>query len=179
MKNAEPQSAFAGYRLMIEATDGLTLRQVCAITGLEPSTIQNWIKRGFVASPVQKKYRERQLARILLISVLRESMQIDSIGTLMTYVNGNTEDESDDIISEADLYDRFSAVTKDLKDDLSGIKDIPARVAREKQEYDAPDQNAAERLGNALTVMAYACAAAFCKEKSENLFETIKKENVK
>ena len=35
----------------IRATNGLTLAQVCTITGLEQSTIQNWIKRGWVAIP--------------------------------------------------------------------------------------------------------------------------------
>ena len=96
---------FSVFRPMIQATDGLTLRQVCSITGLEPSTIQNWIKRGFVSHPVEKKYRERQLARILLISALRDCMKIDSIGELLTIVNGDTEDTSDDIISEEQLYD--------------------------------------------------------------------------
>ncbi len=79
----EEGGMFALFRPMIRATDGLTLRQVCSLTGLEPSTIQNWIKRGYVAHPVEKKYRERQLARILLISALRDCMKIDSIGALI------------------------------------------------------------------------------------------------
>ena len=63
---------FSLLRPMIQAADGLTLGQVCSITGLAPATIQNWVKRGFVSRPIQKKYRERQLARILLISSLRD-----------------------------------------------------------------------------------------------------------
>ena len=39
---------FSIFRPMIEAADGLSLGQVCAITGLEYSTVQNWVKRGFV-----------------------------------------------------------------------------------------------------------------------------------
>ena len=62
-------SMFSMLLPIIRAGDGLTLSQVCSITGLEPSTIQNWVKRGYVARPVKKKYRERQLARILMISV--------------------------------------------------------------------------------------------------------------
>lgn len=45
---------FSVFRPMITATDGLTLGQVSALTGLEYSTVQNWVKRGFVAHPVQK-----------------------------------------------------------------------------------------------------------------------------
>ena len=74
---------FAMFRPLIQATGGLSLRQVCSVTGLEASTIQNWIKRGFVSHPAEKKYRERQLARILLISALRGCMKIESIGALL------------------------------------------------------------------------------------------------
>ena len=51
-------SAFELLVPMLNATGGLTLSQVCAITGLEGSTIQNWVKRGLVAKPVDKKYPE-------------------------------------------------------------------------------------------------------------------------
>ena len=64
------EGMFSLFRPMIAAADGLTLGQVCAITGLEYSTVQNWVKRGFVDHPVKKKYYERQLARILIISSL-------------------------------------------------------------------------------------------------------------
>ena len=47
-------SLFEKYRPLIEAADGLTLSQVCNLTGLEPSTIQNWVKRHFVSRPVAK-----------------------------------------------------------------------------------------------------------------------------
>ena len=34
---------------------GITLSQVTSITGLEAHTVQNWVKRGFLASPVSKR----------------------------------------------------------------------------------------------------------------------------
>ncbi|MBQ4239093.1 MAG: DUF1836 domain-containing protein, partial [Ruminococcus sp.] len=85
---------------LIRATDGLTLGQVCSISSLEQTTIQNWIKRGYVPHPVSKKYSERHLARILLIAELRECMAIDRVGAMLAYVNGDADDESDDIITE-------------------------------------------------------------------------------
>ena len=57
-----------------------------------------------------KKYRERHIARILLIAALRDCMQIDRIGALMTYINGDADDEQDDIISDVALYDIFERV---------------------------------------------------------------------
>ena len=35
---------------------GIALSQVSAITGLEPYTVQNWVKRGFLTGPQQKRY---------------------------------------------------------------------------------------------------------------------------
>ena len=40
---------------------GISLGQVANISGLEPYTIQNWVKRGFLTSPEHKKYSLRQL----------------------------------------------------------------------------------------------------------------------
>ena len=107
--------AFSDFKKTIELTDGLSLGQVCAITGLEPMIIQNWIKRGYVARPVHKKYHEKHVARILLINSLKEAMKIEEIGKLMKLVNGDVEDESDDLLSEADLYGLFAKVVFNLK----------------------------------------------------------------
>ena len=37
-------------------TGGLTLGQVATITGLEPYTVQNCVKRGFLPAPIGKRY---------------------------------------------------------------------------------------------------------------------------
>ena len=39
----------------IFASGGLFLSQVCFVTGIELHTVQNWVKRGFVAPPIEKK----------------------------------------------------------------------------------------------------------------------------
>ena len=116
---------FAMFRPMIQATDGLTLRQVCSITGLEGSTIQNWIKRGFVSHPIEKKYRERQLARILLISSLRDCMKIDNIGSLLHIINGNADDTGDDIISEEQLYDYLCEIIGNADSGTLTLEKVP------------------------------------------------------
>lgn len=172
----EGGGVFAMFRPLIRATNGLTLGQVCAITGLEASTIQNWVKRRFVPRPVEKKYHERQLARILLISALRDCMKIDSIGELMTLVNGDTDDVSDDIISEERLYDYLCEIIGRLDGGAPSVGEVPALVGAVTEDYDPPDDEASERLEAALTVMVYAYVAGRYKQEAEHCFRRMKKE---
>ena len=171
---SEQSGMFAMFIPLIRATDGLTLSQVCSITGLEASTIQNWVKRGFVARPIQKKYHERQLARILLISSLRESMRLESIGELMAVINGSADDESDDIISEERLYDYFCEIIKQKNVSALMPDEIPSLVERVVSDYSSTAENAGERLKSALTVMVYAHTAAEYKQRAEKMFKEMR-----
>ena len=158
---------------MIRATDGLTLRQVCSITGLEPSTIQNWIKRGFVSHPVEKKYRERQLARILMISSLRDCMKLEQIGALMTIVNGDADDTSDDIISEEQMYDYLCTVTAQASESNATSSQIPGIVKRVISGYQPTQSDAMQRLESVLTIMTYAYISGLYKKEAERLFNSL------
>ena len=111
---AEQNDAISVFRPLLAITGGLSLSQICTIADLQPSTIQNWVKRGFVPHPENKKYTERHLFRILLISALRDGMNIEDVGELMVLINGDADDESDDIISEERLYDYFCQAVKSL-----------------------------------------------------------------
>lgn len=86
---------------------GLVLSQVCQITGLEPYTVQNWVKRGFLAPPEKKKYNRRQLCRIIIVNMLKAAMPMDAICRLLSYVNGQLDDEGDDIIDDSVMYFTF------------------------------------------------------------------------
>ena len=158
----------ADYLPLIRATDGLTLSQVCSLSGLEPSTIQNWIKRGYVPHPVEKKYRERHLARILLITELRESMQIDRVGMLLRYVNGDADDESDDIIKEEAMYDLFCDIAQALAEDPVPPDQIGERVSSLLD--DTVETADSAKLTTALTVMAYTYMANQYKRGADALF---------
>lgn len=96
--------AFSIISPVLEATGGLTLSQLSKLTGLTGTTIQNWIKRGWVAATHGKKYSRKQVQRILLINMLRNSMKLEDIARLMEYVNGDVEDTSDDIIDDDAWY---------------------------------------------------------------------------
>ncbi len=108
--DAARDEAFSLVSPVLEATGGLTLSQLAKLTGLEGTTIQNWIKRGWVASAKSKKYSEKQVVRILLINMLRGAMKLDDIAKLMCFVNGDVEDTSDDIISDIHLYNMLCRI---------------------------------------------------------------------
>lgn len=104
------QNAFAVLSPVLAVTKGLTLSQLRELTGLEGSTIQNWVKRGWVERPTGKRYGEQQIVRIVIINMLRNSMQLDKIIALMTYINGQVDDRSDDIIPDRELFSLLCAV---------------------------------------------------------------------
>ena len=168
---------FAVFRPMIQATDGLSLRQVCSITGLEGSTIQNWIKRGFVAHPVEKKYRERHLARIMLISSLRDCMKIENIGELLAIINGDADDTGDDIISEEQLYDYLCEIIGTAQKNGLSFEEIPQTVRKITKDYVPTDDTAVTRLNEALTVMVYAYRAGQLKKEADKRFQQMKEIN--
>lgn len=161
--------SLADYAPLIQAADGLTLRQICSLSDLEPTTVQNWIKRGFVPHPEGKKYHERHLARVLLISKLRESMQIDKIGELLIYINGDTDDMSDDVISEEELFDLFIGMTAILDEEMPA-PDMAGEIAASITDGYPADDEAKEKLRKALSVMACAYMAGVYKRKADSLF---------
>ena len=160
----QSDDAFSVLRPMIEITGGLSLGQICRITGLQSSTIQNWVKRGYVPHPDQKKYYERHLSRILLISALRECMNIEEIGELMMLINGDTDDESDDIISETKLYDYFCKAVKNLNELSLEGENIENNIAEILKNEDEANM---DKLTLALKVMVYAYISGLCLKKIE------------
>lgn len=95
---------------------GLVMGQLRQITGLETAVIQNWIKRGYVAPPINKHYTIDQVARILIINALRDSLPLEKIAQLIRFVNGSLVDTSDDLIADSRLYDLFCCMAVVLQE---------------------------------------------------------------
>lgn len=149
---------------LLNITGGLTLSQVVEITGLQGSTIQNWVKRGWVENPKGKRYGEQQLVRIFLINMLRGTMQLDEIVSLMTYINGKVDDRSDDIIPDRRLYSFLCSVNAGIpRGEYGDAGKIRALVQKELSDYAEPVEGARKKLEDSLTVMALACQAAKIK----------------
>jgi DNA-binding transcriptional MerR regulator len=149
---------------------GISLGQVAGITGLEPYTVQNWVKRGFLPPPEQKKYSLRQLCRILNINMLRPALPLEKICSLMGYVNGRLDDTSDDIIDDARLYFLFVRLAARARE-----LDAPNRWGQAMAEalagYEEPVPGARARVEKALQIMMTAWVAARMQQEAERLLQ--------
>ena len=139
---------------------GLTLSQVSGIAGLEPYTVQNWVKRGFLQPPRGKRYDMEQVCRILNINLLKGALTLEQGCQLISYINGDLTDESDDLIDDTLLYFYFVRLAARAQD--LGNKDV-WDVARE------PIPGAREKLEKVLKVMLTAWLAGRLKAQAEQM----------
>lgn len=151
---------------------GLTLSQVSGITGLEPYTIQNWVKRGFLSPPRGKRYTMEQVCRIININILKGAMPLEQIVRLMTYLNGDLADESDDLVDDAVLLFRFVELA--AREPLPTTEEdwvtcLDAAVARDI----LPLPGAREKLMQVLRIMLTAWQANSLKNQAAQLMEQL------
>lgn len=151
---------------------GITLSQVTGITGLEAYTVQNWVKRGFLTSPVGKRYTLRQLCRILNINMLRGSMPIDRICKLLAHVNGQLDDDSDDMIDDSQLYFLFVKLAARVKE-LHDKERADAILEEYLADYEEPVPGARERVRDVLRIMLTAWLAARMLQETEAMLSAL------
>ncbi len=152
---------------------GMVLSQVSAIAGLENHTVQNWVKRGFLSPPVNKRYNLEQLCRILTINALKGVLSLEQICSLLSYVNGQLTDDSDDVIDDQLLYFMFVRLAARVKE-LYTAEDQNALLDLELKDYEEPVPGARERIKTALRIMLTAWLAAGMAQQAEQLI----KENI-
>ena len=151
---------------------GITLSQVTAITGLEAHTVQNWVKRGFLTSPVAKRYTLRQLCRILNIHMLRGVLTLEQICRLLGYVNGSLDDESDDMIDDTQLYFLFVKLAARMKE-LYNPEEAEMLLDGYLADYAEPVPGAKDRVRNVLRIMLTAWLAARMMQETEKMLNTL------
>lgn len=132
------------------ATSGLYMQQVCEISGLATPAIQNWVARGFIAHPINRRYDKNALARILLINSLRGALPLESIKRLLTYVNGSPENRLDDVIPESELYSYVCDIVFDKSFASNTIETLTDKAICD---YDEKITGAKERLKNTLHII--------------------------
>lgn len=131
---------------------GLTLSQVASITGLENYTIQNWVKRGFLSPPRGKRYDMEQLCRIITINMLKGSLTLEQVCSLMSHINGNLADEADDLIDDAVLYFMFVGLAARARY-IGGTKSWDDALLEVTADYIEPVPGARDRVIRVLKIM--------------------------
>lgn len=150
----------------------IVLSQVSAITGLDGYIIQNWVKRGFLPKPQNKRYTLRQLCRILNINMLKGTLPLERICSLLGYVNGQLDDESDDIIDDSVLYFMFVRLAARSRE-LYQAKDREAVLEKELARYEEPVPGARDRVEKVLRVMLTAWLAARMLRETERMLNEL------
>lgn len=168
-----PQAAEEVFSSMFLA-GGLVLSQVTQVTGLEPYIIQNWVRRGFLAPPKQRKYTRRQLSRILMINALKSTLSIEQICKLLSYINGALDDEGDDTIDDTELYGAFVLVAGSVqKHGLTSESEMNRLIADGLKDYKESIPGAKERIEQALRIMITAWRAAQLQTKAQSMMNAL------
>ena len=157
-----PGTVLTGRRADVEASirqiegmflgGGMIRSQLASVTGVEAHDIQNWVKRGFLPSPVNKRYSCNQFCRIVIINMLRTAMPMEQICSLLAYINGKLDDESDDLIDDTVLYFMFLRLAARARH-IGGQDRWEEAIEDVLSSYREPIPGAKERISRVLRIM--------------------------
>ena len=112
--------------------DSMMLAQVVEVAkrvsqnDINPTHVQNWVRRKYIPHPQKKKYNREQVANILLLNDLRDILSLEEVSHLLGYVNENLLDTSDDRINPTKLYRYYSEIfdwsQEDWQKSLQGLE---------------------------------------------------------
>ena len=177
-----PGTALVGQREDVEATirriegmflgGGMIRSQLASVSGVEAHDIQNWVKRGFLPSPVKKRYSMEQFCRIVTINMLRTAMPMDKICSLLAYVNGRLDDESDDLIDDTVLYFMFLRLAA-RAEHIGGKDNWDIAIADILKDYDEPIPGAKHRIDQVLRIMLTAWIGVQTIRRAEQMLSEL------
>lgn len=147
---------------------GLTLSQVASITGLEPYTVQNWVKRGFLPPPQGKRYDMEQVCRLININILKGNMPLEQIIHLMSYLNGDLTSEADDLVDDTMLFFLFAKLAARARY-IGGSKAWDDALVEITADYQEPVPGAREKLIKVLKIMLTVWCANMLKQQAEDM----------
>ena len=154
---------------------GMVLSQVCSVTGLEPYAVQNWVKRGFLTPPKAKRYTLRQLCRTININMLKGVLSLERICSLLGYVNGQLDDESDDLIDDSQLYFLFVRLAASHRQ-MNNAEGREGFMKNFLDEYAEPAPGSRERVEKVLRIMLTAWAASQLRQTTESMLTELLEE---
>ena len=153
-------------------TDKIMLAQIREITGIDGTTLQNWLKRGWVGTPNKKSYTKEHLARILIINMMRDTMQLSRIIFILQYVNGKSEE--DKIVRESVLYGYICKVLDRLSEngEISGAG-IDCIISDVLSDYKETVSGAERRLSVGIKVITITYYSALIKAEAEAILDSL------
>ena len=153
-------------------TDGIMLSQIREITGIDGTTLQNWLKRGWVPNPKNRMYSREQLSRIMIINMMRDTMQLSRVSYLLRYLNG--DDDGDRIITESRLYDYIcKIIVKITSPDSAALNDLSEVIEEVTEDYQGTASGAKRRVCEALRVIVVSYYAARVKAIAEETLDSL------
>lgn len=153
-------------------TDGIMLAQIREITGIDGTTLQNWVKRGWVGNPKNKTYDKNQLARIMIINMMRDNMQLSRVAYLMSYISGS--DDCNCIVSESELYDYICRILEKLASPSSdGMTGLDRIIDQTLSEYDEKIMGSRRRLSQAIRVIVMTYYSVIIKAAAERILDSL------
>ena len=78
--NVKIKQGISGKRFLsglFMGSSGIVMSQLNEITDLKTPTVQNWVSRGFVPHPINKRYSKDATARIFIINSMRNIMPLE------------------------------------------------------------------------------------------------------
>lgn len=153
-------------------TNGIMLSQIREISGIDGTTLQNWVKRSWVGNPKKKTYDKEQLARILIINMMRDTMQLSRVIFLFTYVNG--EEEQDRIITESQFYDYICKTLEHIASpESAGLNDLDDVIDGVLSDYAETTAGAKRRLANGVRIVVITYYAALIKAVADDTIDSL------
>ncbi len=177
IKNKNEMGGYTGLEFLNKIfyiSDGVMLTQIRDISGVDGSTLQNWVKRGWIGTTVNKRYSKDQLARILIINMLRDAMLLERIDFLLHYINGKIDDKSDDIIPESHLYDYICKIYDTFCErGYESSEQLVSVISEVVESYDEPVVGGKNRLAKALEIILIAYFASVVSAHANNLYSKL------
>ena len=177
-----PGTAIRGKRSEVEASirqiegmflgGGMIRSQLASVSGVEAHDIQNWVKRGFLPSPVNKRYSIHQFSRIVTINMLRTAMPMEKICSLLDYINGRLDDESDDLIDDTVLYFMFLRLAARARH-IGGRDNWEVAIADILRDYVEPIPGAKQRIDQVLRIMLTAWIGVQTIRRAEQMLSEL------
>lgn len=157
-------------------SDGIMMSQIRSISGIDTSTLQNWVKRHWVENAKLKRYNIDQVAHILIINMLRACMQLDHIAFLIRYINGSVDSREDDIIRDSVLYDYICRIIDRMTEkDCVPEHKVTQYIEEVTADYEEKVSGARRRLINALEIIIVAYHASLMKQRADSLLADLAK----